>query len=321
MKKLTQLEAQLYLLSFTPAITNPLWRIYAVSIRQLFLFLGPEWCSKNLQVDDKPSKKHFLMPSTETPEAELLTISRIITLADYLYNFYEIAGFSKYIYTFKSRTDIEASFAELEVAHLLKINGIPFKFAIPTGSKGTDYDLELILNNNTFAPCETKCKLESNDISENSIFNSLNEVLKRKQLPQDRPSVVFVSVPSLWIIGTNFLDGADNIPILSKDIQEKLNNAASRIFLKTSRILEIIFFSKAVIDIKNELGKDAYTFNMSLILDSIINQRSPFASQHIPLTNYMDEENSHKLIKEELNLSPRLPLNKRRWTTIKSLIS
>jgi hypothetical protein len=287
-------------------------------------FLGDDWFVKHIQSNNKINRKGFLIPKDQTIKDSIVANNRIIALAEYLYNFYEISGFSKYLSAFKSRTDIEASFAELEVALLLKTNGVPFRFIEPTNARGFDYDLEIIMPDGTIAPCETKCKLEAKDITENSIFNSLNDLLKRKQLPRDNRNIVFVSIPSLWVTGDALLTNTDwdlsDYNARVKEVKEKIKKATDRIFARTSNILEIIFFSKVMMDIPNKPSGNTVTAHYYLIMGGFINQRSAFAIQHRSLVTYIDEEQNTANIKQELRLEPRLPINKRKWITMKSLI-
>jgi hypothetical protein len=53
------------------------------------------------------------------------------------------------------------------------------------------------------ACADAKCKIEATTFTENGIRNVLNEA--RKQLPNERPGIVFVKVPARWVEDPNFV--------------------------------------------------------------------------------------------------------------------
>jgi hypothetical protein len=53
------------------------------------------------------------------------------------------------------------------------------------------------------ACADAKCKIEATTFTENGIRNVLNEA--RKQLPNERPGIVFVKVPARWLEDPNFV--------------------------------------------------------------------------------------------------------------------
>ena len=69
-------------------------------------------------------------------------------------------------------------------------------------------------------PADAKCKFETTEINPKIILNSLEKA--RKQLPDDRPGIIFTKVPQSWVadvglavqmvdIGLNFTRNTDRI--------------------------------------------------------------------------------------------------------------
>src|SRR5712671_5500791 len=93
--------------------------------------------------------------------------------------------------------NIEGTYAELDFGRMLYLNQVPFRFVVPQGATGRDYDIEVEYPNGVIASADAKCKIEHTGFTENSITNTLKKA--RKQLPDDRPGIIFVKVPSRWI--------------------------------------------------------------------------------------------------------------------------
>jgi hypothetical protein len=89
--------------------------------------------------------------------------------------------------------DIEGTYAELDFGRMLYLNKVPFRFVVPQGTTGFDYDIEVEYRNGVVAAADAKCKIESTDFGESTIKNTLNKA--RKQLPDASPGIVFVKVP------------------------------------------------------------------------------------------------------------------------------
>jgi hypothetical protein len=79
---------------------------------------------------------------------------------------------------------------------MLFINRWAFRFVTPQGKRGNDYDLEII-SHNQLRCGDTKCKLESTELSSATITNTLKN--SRTQLPPDGPGVFFVKIPQKWM--------------------------------------------------------------------------------------------------------------------------
>ena len=64
-------------------------------------------------------------------------------------------------------------------------------------TKGMDYDVEVFYPDGLAVPADAKCKFETTKINPRSVLNSL--VKARKQLPDNRPCIIFMKVPQSWI--------------------------------------------------------------------------------------------------------------------------
>ena len=124
---------------------------------------------------------------------------RVIELAESLYNLQNIDGFDACISQLKGGGEkIQSTCAELDFGRFLYIRDVEFRFVVPQMAKGRDYDMELLYPDGLTVPADAKCKFESTEINPKSIVNSLE--IGRKKLPADRPGIIFVKVPQMWIL-------------------------------------------------------------------------------------------------------------------------
>lgn len=118
-------------------------------------------------------------------------------LAEVLYNLQTVPAFDECISRMRGG-DIEGTFAELDFGRMLYLNRAPFRFVVPSGTRGADYDIEILYPNGVVACGDAKCKIDSTEFSEHTIRNTLNKA--RKQLPNIQPGIVFVKIPPPWIV-------------------------------------------------------------------------------------------------------------------------
>lgn len=119
-------------------------------------------------------------------------------MAESLFNLQQIEGFDDCIAQMKGGGDkIEATCAELDFGRFLYIHDVDFRFVVRTMTKGKDYDVELKYSDGLPVPADAKCKLASTDIDPTTLGNTLEKA--RRQLPSDRPGVIFLKVPQAWI--------------------------------------------------------------------------------------------------------------------------
>jgi hypothetical protein len=160
-------------------------------------------------------------------------------LAEVIYNLQPVPGFDECITRLRDG-DIEGTYAELDFGRMLYLNQVPFRFVVPQGTTGLDYDVEIEYPDGVIASADAKCKIEGTEFSENTIRNTLNKA--RKQLPDDRPGIVFVKVPPAWV------SDSDRVTI-------SLNTA--RDFLRgTRRVVSVKFYSSPITLANNVLRHD-----------------------------------------------------------------
>jgi hypothetical protein len=160
--------------------------MFAMPLYVLGHFFGADWVRQHLFEDG------FLKPpSMHVDRAKQQEIgSQAFLLAENLFNLQGVDGFSD-VYKRILSGQIEDCVAELEVARLVKLRGDDFRFVLPRGRKGEDYDLEILKIDLTIH-CETKSKLEARELSANQVWRRLDDA--RKQLPKEKPCLIFLRI-------------------------------------------------------------------------------------------------------------------------------
>jgi hypothetical protein len=159
-------------------------------------FLGREWFVAHIRHDT--AKPGFLRLDFSSDARREATVFRVVEVAENLFNLQHIEGFDACVAQMRAGGEkIESTRAELDVARFLYIHDVEFRFVIPQLKKRADYDLEVIYPDGLAVPADTKCKFEATAINAESLRNSL--IKARKQLPPDRPGMIFIKVPRRWI--------------------------------------------------------------------------------------------------------------------------
>jgi len=128
---------------------------------------------------------------------------RIMDLAELLYNLQNVSGFDECI-TRMRNGDIEGTYAELDFGRMLYIHQIRFRYVVPSGVRGSSYDVDVIYPNGLPVCGDAKCKSEATEFSAKTIDYTLGKA--RGQLPDDRPGIVFVKLPPKWMEIENIAD-------------------------------------------------------------------------------------------------------------------
>ena len=217
--------------------TNAQTESLALASAVLRAFMGPEWVEQHIIADNR--KKGFLAIDESEPSKMEISFFRVMDLAEVIYNLQPVPGFDECITRMRDG-DIEGTYAELDFGRMLYLNQVPFRFVVPQGETGMDYDIEIEYPENLIASADAKCKIESTEFSDNTIKNSLNKA--RKQLPDNRPGIVFVKVPPSWIT-----DG---------DRVTTMFNTARDFLRGTRRVVSVKFYSSPVTLANNVLRHD-----------------------------------------------------------------
>ena len=180
-------------MSFPPEIyDDDSERTYALALWIVDHFLGRESVTDQILEGEK---RGFLSHAIGTPVEGEERSYRVVELAELLFNLQHIEGFDQCIKRMR-RGDIEGTHAELDFGRMLHSAGVKFQFVEPQGIRGRDYDVEIMLPDGVEVCADAKCKIEATEFSAGTVKNSLDSA--RKQFPPDRPSAIFIKVPSRW---------------------------------------------------------------------------------------------------------------------------
>jgi hypothetical protein len=135
----------------------------ALGSRVVRAFLGQEWFERHIIPGAR--KKGFLTFDDADSRRLDLTCFRMIDLAEVLYNLQNISGFNACIAKMRNG-DIEGTYAELDFGRMLFLYRVPFRYVVPQGTKGEDYDVQIIYPDGVIACADAKCKIDSTEPSE-----------------------------------------------------------------------------------------------------------------------------------------------------------
>jgi hypothetical protein len=199
-------------------------------------YFGEQW------IDSYLVKPGFLQIDESNRERQDLSALRMIDLAEVIYNLQLVPGFDDCIARMRDG-DIEGTFAELDLGRMLFLNSVPFRYIVPQGVKGKDYDVEVIYPDGMVACADAKCALENADLRDKAVANKLEKA--RKQLPSDRPGIIFVKTPPKWMESSEFLS--------------TIVEATKALFLRSRRIVSVKFYV-APNSIENGYIKQQHTY-------------------------------------------------------------
>jgi hypothetical protein len=156
-------------------------------------FLGMPWL--NIHVREDTKTPGLLTIKGTTGEQNLARV-RLVDLAESLFNLCRIRGFGDCIERMKTAKNPEPSLAELHIGKMLYANDWPFRFVVPQGKRGDNYDLEIRYHGQVVC-ADVKCTIASQAPDSKTITNTLAQ--SRTQLPDTRPGVFFVKIPQRWM--------------------------------------------------------------------------------------------------------------------------
>jgi hypothetical protein len=202
-------------------------RSFQLSVAIVAHFFDEEWIKQHVSPASSAAGFLRLIPG-ESLETQLSTF-RIVDFAEILWNLQDIDGFDLCIERM-AKGNIEATYAELDFGRMLYVNDVNFRFVEPQQKKGSDFDIEIILADGLVLCGDAKCKIETTEFSEATVMNSLSHA--RKQFPSDRPSIVFVKIPSQWL--------------LQPAANRSLNEIAQDFLRGTGRIVSVKYYTSTV---------------------------------------------------------------------------
>jgi hypothetical protein len=203
-------------------------------------YFGQDWLNKYLLPD--ATKPNYLRIVADTISQDR-TALRAIDLAEMIYNLQHLRGFDECIAKMRNG-DIEGTYAELDLGRMLYLYKVPFRYVVPQRiKKGQDYDVEIEYSDGVIARAEAKCNIESTMFGESTIRNKLDSA--RKQLPPDRPGIVFVKVPPKWMDENEFF---------------KMTNNVAQSFLRGTRRIVSVKFYVSPISVEGDYTKQRHAY-------------------------------------------------------------
>jgi hypothetical protein len=124
-----------------PRGTSALDLSYHVAGVVLRMFFGLPWLEKYIT---GPNALNFLVTDDPAQERWVIGITRIIHLAEMIFNLQRIAGFDEVLDKIAGGA-IESAFAELEAGRLLYQYGIGFRFVKPQQKENENYGGQILL--------------------------------------------------------------------------------------------------------------------------------------------------------------------------------
>jgi hypothetical protein len=170
-------------------------KAYHVSRHVLADVFGLAWLNENIAPSATSS---FFVNNHATAEKFATHLTRVINLAEMLFNFQWIPGYAECIVQFKTTELIESTYAELDIARLLMAYSHKFIFNVRQNRRGEDFDLLITCPNGIEVCAETKCKLEETPFTEDTLRRVL-EHARYQNLPRSRPGMIFTKLPQKWI--------------------------------------------------------------------------------------------------------------------------
>jgi len=183
-------------------------------------FFGRDWAESNY------GQPGYLTIDESSQETMDRCGIRIIDLAEVIYNLQYVENFDNCLARMKEGY-VEATAAELDMGRMLYLNQVPFRYIVPQNLNGKDYDAEIRFPDGTVACADAKCAVETADMKAKAIFNKLEKA--RKQLPSDRPGVIFAKMPAHWMDEPDFV--------------KTTVDQAKELFRQTERIVSIKFYA------------------------------------------------------------------------------
>jgi hypothetical protein len=200
-------------------------RAFALSGAIIRKFLGNDWFNSHVLPTSK-GDTFFRIENVQAPLHYRTTPEfRVLDLAELLFNLHCIEGFEAPLSGLLAGKN-ESTYAELDFARMLRVHEIPFRFVVPQNKKGSDFDFEIFYPDGFVVCAESKCKVELNQFNPKSVRSSLEDA--RKQIPKEKPGIIFVKVPQQWIE--------------SIDTVLSLHDVACEFLRATERIVSIKFY-------------------------------------------------------------------------------
>jgi hypothetical protein len=235
-------------LTFPPNVreSKTLVRWYMCSVI-LKYYLGKDWLLANVAQDDEGSQPpgFFRLDFSTDIQRELKT-ARALELAEMMFNLQHAAGFQERMKQLRTG-QFEATFAELDTARFLHMHDLDFKFVIPSGVKGKDYDYEITYSDDCVVCADTKCRIEGQELRPETIETTLNHA-RRQNLPKKEPGVIFLKVPPAAYADPNN--------------REAIPRVVNKFLAGTGRIVSVVVYSTLTeYDSSSQMIRHSHSFD------------------------------------------------------------
>jgi hypothetical protein len=202
---------------------------YGLATEALRFFFGNQWTNENVFSIHKETSAHhrqgrlFLRTDSTKQDDQFRHMQRVTSLAEITFNLQGVDGLKQRI-SLMDKHDLESALGEMECAALLSHPELTFRFVTPTGSKGLDYEAEVMTSANRIVCCEIKAKSEQTSADAQTLWSTLEKA--RKQLPKSQPGLVLVRIPEKWV--------------KQQDIQILVNDAIGKVFRQSHRVVAVV---------------------------------------------------------------------------------
>jgi hypothetical protein len=176
----------------------------AMAQEVLLLTLGPIWWEQHCNTASANPDK-FLNQKELDDDNKFKWQHRISYLGHLLYALKNCKGFDLFIDSLKTR-DLASCNWELSVAYRFLDYGFTVEFIKESGIKGSDYDLIVSKDGQTY-PVEAK----NRTLVENEVGLKYLLEKARNQLPKDSAGIIMVAVPEDWMINSELESTIKNI--------------------------------------------------------------------------------------------------------------
>jgi hypothetical protein len=173
-----------------------------------------------------PAADRFWGAETINPQGDLWYGHplRVILVGESLFLLRSCKGFSEICRRLKTR-NLRSAYYEMLAAKAFYRAGFGIDMRPESGERGSDFDF--IASRHRLTVNVEVTALEEKDFYERTAINALNH--KRRQLPDDKPAVIFVIIPAKWETSVD-------------DINQWTASVANEFFIGGSRRINIIVF-------------------------------------------------------------------------------
>jgi hypothetical protein len=194
-KRIALADLQAAIRMFEPQVrADPNWTTFTLAKSVIGHFLGKDWVKSNIIQDERHSQPDgFFRLDFSSPERREIKTARMFYFAETLFNLQHVDGFDHRVEQMRTGNP-EAGAAEFDFGRFLHIHDVDFRYVVPSGQRGRDFDCAVTYGDGRIACADAKCRLEGSDIRPQAIRSAL-EKARSKNLPKDKPGIIFIKVP------------------------------------------------------------------------------------------------------------------------------